>query len=857
MPTHPRYFSGQSVTGSVSASDCLTFAAFVEKLNICPQLPLTRKAFMALPKAERQKVKHVPYFTAATFTQSPSARSAEHAGPCNLIFLDLDETPDGKCPAAPFVRNPQLLLDALDGLNFAAHTTASSTPEKPRMRVIVDADEIPVADYPRAVRTIAAMLGLTVLTKESTIATQPMFLPTQFKGDTEENHPLLVNRSDARQFKREGIFDETPDFYQPKPHGKNGSSVDDLEFLRAPVPEITLAIAKEALSNLDPDCSYEDWFNVAAALRHQFSPHEADEAYELFDEWSSEGSKYGGESETKAKWESLKPTPHGRQPITIHTLLKMAVASGWDDGKVKDRGYNAFMRWLEEVESPTVLMEEGIKRLLAIPQVSSAQEGMLLDAIRVKAKERFQHRVTLSDLRKDFARLKVKPPETKKKETPNWAKGLCFVTATQEFYRPFTGEKYKAQAFNMKYARHLLPTPNSLIAAGIPVNEATLSKPIVEPADYVLNYLKIPCFTDYAYVPSEPNEMVFHHEKKTYVNTYAPTFPETDAENAKRAGALFEGHLGNLVAEGELRRILTDFMAYQVQFPGQKIRWAALIQGAEGAGKTYLAEVMKAVLGPRHVKLADGTTIASGWNDWTFGFQLVVIEEVRVQGTNRFDIMNRLKPWITNDGIAVNEKFRSSRDAINITNYILFSNFHDCLALTSNDRRYFVIKSPLQTEAQVLALGKQYFCELFDFLRDHPGAMRSWLLDWEISADFNPNGRAPKTKYVQEMVEGSASELATAIKQLLLDGDHPLIQYDIVSATALTVALTMEHGLGNVSSQHVGHVLREEGFVSAGRVMVGSERHSLWSRRDVQGAAAEAERRVKGDLKNLHMELLF
>src|SRR6185369_13812264 len=204
------------------------------------------------------------------------------------------------------------------------------------------------------------------------------------------------------------------------------------------------------------------------------------------------------------------------------------------------------------------------------------------------------------------------------------------------------------------------------------------------------------------------NEMLFVYDKRKYVNTYAPTYPELDLEHEQQAGEIFQNHLKNLIAEESHRRTLIDFMAYIVQFPGHKIRWAVLIQGAEGAGKTYLAEVMRAVLGKRHVKLADGTTISSGWNEWTFGYQLVVIEEVRVVGTNRYDIMNRLKPWITNDGITINEKFESSRDVSNITNYILFSNHQDALALTANDRRYFILKSPLQTKQQVQSLGKDY-----------------------------------------------------------------------------------------------------------------------------------------------------
>jgi len=854
-----KYFQGSEVTGRVFASTAQNFRDVVEKLNVCPQLPLTRKAFLALPKSVRQEKKHVPFFVAATFDASPSPRQLVHALHANLIFVDIDEDKTGKCPAAPFVRNPDLLYTALQGFNFAAHTTASSTPEKPRMRVIVESEEIPVHLYAKAVRTIAALLGLPVLTKESENMVLPMFLPTQFKDDTEEFHPLIAYRTDARAFTVEDIFEKTPDFYY-----RNGTTkahvngVDDLDFLRAPVPEVTLAIAKEALEKIDPDCSYEEWFNVAAALRHQFSPHHAEEAYELFDEWSSSGTKYGGADETRKKWDSLKPTPIGRAPITIHTLLKFAVQFGWDDTRIKDKGYNALLDWMNKVETVTTLIEEGVKKILATPQVSSVQEGMLLDQLRVHAKERFQHRASITDLRKDLARLREKmqaqKPEQKKKE-PKWATGLCFVSTPKEFYRPLTGEKYKPDSFNMKYGRFLLPTPKSLIAAGLPVNEANLSRPLVQPVDYVMNFLQLPSFYDYAYAPESPNEMLFVHEKRKYVNTYAPTYPEPDNERAEAAGALFQRHLENLIIEPEYRRVLVDFMAYMVQFPGQKIRWAVLVQGAEGAGKTYLAEVMKAILGKRHVKTVDGTTITSGWNEWTFGYQMVVIEEVRVQGSNRFDIMNRLKPWITNPDIPINEKFRSSRDAQNITNYMLFSNYHNCLVLTPGDRRYFVIKSRLQHKAQVLALGKNYFNELFDSLNNHPGAMRAWFLNWKISNDFAPHAQAPRTAYADEMIDDSATDLLSAVRRLMLEGDYPLIQYDIVSAKTIIDVLELE-GL-RVTGQQVAHVLREEGFTQLGRHAFGDERHYLWARAGVDNAVSVAMERVRTNQKNLCMELLF
>lgn len=301
-----------------------------------------------------------------------------------------------------------------------------------------------------------------------------------------------------------------------------------------------------------------------------------------------------------------------------------------------------------------------------------------------------------------------------------------------------------------------------------------------------------------------------------------------------------------------------DYFASLVQTPGKKIRWAILIQSVEGAGKTYLAEVAKAVLGGEHVKIISGDSIKSGYNEWSFGHQVVVLEEVRVAGTNKYEVMNALKPLITNDFVSVNQKFRDTREVRNISNYLLFSNHHDALALQPGDRRYFVVKSPMQNKSQVLALGENYFPPLYTLLREQPGALRSYFADWSISPEFQADGHAPRTKYVQDLINDSASDVAASVRRLLLEGDYPLIQFDIVSGKAILDVLHFEESLVRVTAQQLAHVLREEGFRQIGRHLFGQERHYLWVRSGVNenSAVGVAGERVKRGLKNLCMELV-
>jgi hypothetical protein len=324
-----RYFVGKTVAGEVHGTSAKTFKELYHmELETPVIIACTRAQFRELSKGERNEAKKVRYLVGATFHKSPSRRRFESAGNCNLLFLDLDEMKDGTCPAAPFVKNRMLLKSRMAPLSFAAYETASSTREKPRMRIVVDADDIPLAAYPQAVCSIAERIGLGFITSESLTAVQPMYLPTLCSdADSDLEDPMLTYELEGRPFQ---ISDILPNL-RSGTVGQEAPSDDsfDLEFLRAPAAGVDLETVRNALEYIHPDLPYPEWFGICAALKHQFSLHSDEEGYHLFDEWSSKGGKYTGPEDTRKKWESSAQTPAGRRPITIRTLLRMAESGGW------------------------------------------------------------------------------------------------------------------------------------------------------------------------------------------------------------------------------------------------------------------------------------------------------------------------------------------------------------------------------------------------------------------------------------------------------------------------------------------------------------------------------------------------
>ena len=836
-----KYLFGHSVkSNQLTASSARTFVELIKK-HVEPafKLAATREGYQLLQtKAEKLSAKDGHYLIPCTIDSEEPSRASEHlAGPCNLVFIDIDAAKD----ARTLITRPDNMVRALSDWSFAAYTTASSTPENPRLRVVVDADAIPADQYETAVHFIAAKLGLHEVTGESLKPKQPMILPSIFSDDDPDTqHPLIVSQLTGRALTVRDIakFEKTVEVAKSgegrvrAAQGFHGEGEDDgLQYLRLPLPGITLDMAREALSHIDADKCYFTWIDMAAALKHQWGQSSPEEAFTIFDQWSMAGTqgKYTTSEDALAKWDTLMPSPKGRLPLTIRSLIKKATEAGWNAAPAKEACFKAVQDWIT-MEAKTIqdFSATALERIAALPAPTASEESMLLGAICSLLKERHGERVTKTDLAKDLKKLRdrrARAKDEQREKIPAWSIGWCYVTKDCKFFRPTTGQSINAEALNSAYSRELLPTKDWLEAQGKDATPEEASRPMMFPADYLLNHQKCLVCDGYIYDPSSPND-VYSDDANGYrsVNYYQKCTTKPNPDAAAAAALMWLKHLSNLIKEPEYRQVLTDYIAYMVQFPGRKIRWAILIQGAEGCGKSYLVKILSTVLGEPNVKMINNDILRSTWTDWATGSQVVILSEIRVAGQNRHDVMNRLKEAITDDRIPINQKGKDSRTVVNVTNYIGFTNFPDALAVGEGSRRWFVIKSPLQTPEQVKALGEEYFDELFQDLAQNPGGYRALFENWEISSEFSPDGRAPETIYLKEMIEDSADPISAAIRELIRENENPLIAEDMISQTILKEYLDAKE-----TAQYVTRVLRENQYnLVFGRADINGIKHRLW-----------------------------
>ena len=325
------YFGGPKVRikpTMVTARTAANFRELVEQcFNIPVQIRMSREKYLALDDDTQQTVKDGPYITACSFKESPCVRNKVNSDKMVLVAIDIDD-PDA---AAQYASSPETIADALSPYNFVAYVTATHRPDAPRMRVIVDvlpchSDlQKPVTAY-----VVTQLLGFPPDVKgikESGVVSQPMYLPVQFEG--EPFTAVIASRTDGEALDPDLIELPKDTDRRYSWEGYDSFTDDAYSLASLPVQGVTVEDLREPIFKLDPDCEYREWNQIACALRHQFRGDDAKDAYLLFDEWSSGGSKYKGEKETFAKWKSFKPELPGRAPETLRTLINRAIESGW------------------------------------------------------------------------------------------------------------------------------------------------------------------------------------------------------------------------------------------------------------------------------------------------------------------------------------------------------------------------------------------------------------------------------------------------------------------------------------------------------------------------------------------------
>jgi len=164
---------------------------------------------------------------------------------------------------------------------------------------------------------------------------------------------------------------------------------------------------------------------------------------------------------------------------------------------------------------------------------------------------------------------------------------------------------------------------------------------------------------------------------------------------------LIDALFKNLAAKEEERKYLINWLSYILN-TAQKTRNAIAIIGIQGSGKGVLKEqLIEYALHPDNSHEVSNQDIASTFNSYIENKLFLFFNEIKGNFKESSTQADKIKPFITDSRISVNEKHRKQMYIENHANCMFFSNHDLPFQIEDKDRRYSVIKTEHKTLIEV------------------------------------------------------------------------------------------------------------------------------------------------------------
>lgn len=595
-------------------------------------------------------------------------------------------------------------------------------------------------------------------------------------------------------------------------------TADPLALLKMPLEGWDLErVDQEILPYLTEYDDHDQWVKVGMALHHQFDGDP--EALDLWDNWSAQSGKWV-EGVCETRWASFSEQRfQGKGAVTLATLIhETREAREAHAVEVARDAMAEATASIEACDDDNVLRETVANAIRRDKVLDRAQREILVAAWNTKHRELTGVKLPVADVRRMLGIERHVVAMEINTEAPDWVQPWVFITDGDKFFNLETKQEVTSLGFRALYNR-LMPFDDN-------GNR--------EKADqWATEVWSVPVVAHKAYMPScgPVFEMFGLHWANLYRPEAAPEVPEREfTEEELAAIDVVKEHLRVYLADEREQQLLLSWVAHQVKHPGVKVRWSPYIHGVPGDGKSFFSELIGVAMGGQNVRSLNGSTLESNFTDWAVGYAVVAIEEMKQHGHNRYDIMNRVKPFITNTVVEIHPKGKPSYTAPNVSNYIIFSNYLDGAPVDDGDRRYMFVSSQLTTEDARSLTEAGYFGRLFGAINEHPSAMRKWLMEYEMHPEFDANGRAPDTAVKHTVIEMSKSDLEVQAEDLITRKAEG-VGRNVISSAHMTRAL---QGAGEVvATTRVNTMLTRLGYRFAFRKKWRGETCRIWIKQGV------------------------
>ena len=391
-------------------------------------------------------------------------------------------------------------------------------------------------------------------------------------------------------------------------------------------------------------------------------------------------------------------------------------------------------------------------------------------------------------------------------ECEEWFKGCTFVTMMGKILTP-SARFLNATQFNAEYGgKQFIISGDGAKKTDEAWKAATRS-----------TLYQIPKVDHIRFMPERaPGEIVTDALGRRGVNMYVPA----KVRKIKGDPTIFLNHLAAIIPDENDRKILIEWMAHVIKYPGWKIPWAPVIQSVEGIGKGAIKDLMTHCIGLPYVHFPNAQQLGDSggkFNGWMRNKIFILADEIKVD--EKRHMIEVLKPLISERLIEVQAKGENQEMEDNPANWGFFTNYKDAVPFSRNGRRYAMFFSPIQTEADLLARGMNdaYFKVLYDWMAgDGAAIMAQWFDDYRLERGAIPM-RAPKTSSTEEAINIGRSPIQRVIEEAIEDGAPGFRAGWVSSLAVVKRCRDLQAVRGNVAPQTISGILDSMGYTEIGR----------------------------------------
>lgn len=399
-------------------------------------------------------------------------------------------------------------------------------------------------------------------------------------------------------------------------------------------------------------------------------------------------------------------------------------------------------------------------------------------------------------------------------------KNVCFIKNLTTIYRIDTGQMLNDAKFkNMAYSNE---TFNIIEADAIKVKKT--------PEEW-LKWKHRREHEGIVYEPGQPT-VTDKNEYNIWTGWGCEPKEPTDENHLKIFFEFYDKIICHGLKPAE-KDYLTKWIAYPLQNPGAKLfSFVLLWSSVQGLGKTFLAEIIGRIYGPRNFTLITNSQLNSSFNSQLAEKQFIVGEEIHV--TSKL-LESELKHMTSGSVIHINKKFAPEYTIRNTVNFMFTSNRPDAMHIERFDRRAFVHEITANKRAG------SFYKRLERWMKgDGPSYLFWYMLNEVDLSKFDAKSAPPITEAKEAMTQTTGSDLDNFAYMLMDDPDYTLKIDGIESKRDLFTLNELKHFLPedirarNPTSTAFGKSLRRMGFPELRQISTHSGRKRVIATRNLK-----------------------